>query len=209
MHEKVLTKKCKILLAKIENMTPPELKGWILAGGTGLALQLGHRVSEDLDFFRTDKYKIARLHTALRSFGEYETLQEDEKTLTVILSETKLSFFCIADPFIFETIPYSFFSVADVRDIALMKILAISGRGSKKDFIDLYTILRKEITLQELFKLIPKKYGASRGNIYHILKSLAYFNDAEKEPLPKMLEPFNWNECKGFFVRQAHSLILP
>lgn len=89
-----------------------------------------------------------------------------------------------------------------------MKLLAICSRGSRKDFIDLYTILRGDITLQEYFRLLPEKYGASRINTYNILKSLTYFEDAEKEPIPRMLVPFSWEECKAFFIRAAHSIIL-
>jgi len=209
MHEKVLPKGGRDLLARLQKTGSPLLKGWILAGGTGLALIIGHRKSEDFDFFRTDLFKVSALHEILKNLGDYETLQEDERTLTVLISRIKLSFFCIADPFLFKPAPYSFFSIADVRDIALMKLIAISGRGSRKDFIDLYSILRRSDTLQELFKLIPKKYDKGRANAYHILKSLTYFEDAEKEPMPAMLEPFRWEECKNFFIRQAHAMVLP
>jgi hypothetical protein len=99
--------------------------------------------------------------------------------------------------------------VADIRDIALMKLIAISGRGCRKDFVDLFTIVRIGVALQDLLGLLPKKYGAGRVNAYHILKSLTYFEDAEKEPMPVMLEPLNWKECKAFFTREAHSLVLP
>ncbi|OGQ55964.1 MAG: hypothetical protein A3I75_06085 [Deltaproteobacteria bacterium RIFCSPLOWO2_02_FULL_50_16] len=208
MHKKALPKGSEKLLMRFEKKSSFELAGWVLAGGTGLALQIGHRVSEDFDFFRTDKYQIKRLHETVKEIGTYETLQEDDKTLTVMVSGIKTSFFCVPDPFIFKTIPYRFFSIADIRDIALMKLIAISGRGSKKDFIDLYAILRKKITLQELVGLVPRKYGSGRANIYHILKSLTYFDDAEKEPVPRMLEPFNWNECRNFFIRQSHRMIL-
>lgn len=209
MHEKVLPKGAKVLLKRLADIRSPMLDGWILAGGTGLALQLGHRRSEDFDFFRSDKVKITNLHEILKSAGSYETLQEDEKTLTVLVSGIKLSFFCIADPFIFKPIPFSFFGIADIRDIALMKIVAISGRGSRKDFVDLYSILRRGQSLDELFKLIPKKYGKGRDNIYHIFKSLTFFEDAEGEPVPRMFEPFNWKECRNFFIRHAHSVVLP
>ena len=72
-----------------------------------------------------------------------------------------------------------------------MKLIAISGRGSRKDFIDLYTILRNGPILKDFFPLLPIKYGAGRANVYHILKSLTYFKDAEREPPPTMLEPFD------------------
>jgi hypothetical protein len=193
----------------LEQDRAPQLAGWILAGGTGLACQIGHRVSDDLDLFRTDSLDVRTLHEALRQHGTYETLQEAEHTLTVLLHGTKLSFFRVREPFLFEAVPYRFFSIADVRDIALMKLAAISGRGSRKDFADLYIILQNEPSLEAYFDLLPRKYDPSRLNTYHILKSLTYFDDAETEPMPQMLVPFGWAECKAFFVREARAIVLP
>jgi hypothetical protein len=209
MHEKVLPKHSLELLRDLEGDSSPLLANWILAGGTGLAFLLGHRISEDLDFFRTDPLDLRELHRVLEAHGHYETLQESEHTLTVLLQRTKLSFFRVRDPFIFEPQPYRFFSIASIEEIALMKLAAVSSRGSRKDFADLYLILQNGGTLEGYFELLPRKYGASRVNSYHILKSLTYFEDAEKEPMPRMLVPFDWEECKAFFVRQARAILLP
>ena len=105
--------------------------------------------------------------------------------------------------------PHRFFSIASIRDIALMKLVAIAGRGSRKDFADLFLILQNPPTLESYFDMLPEKYGASRINTYHILKSLTYFDDAEIEPMPHMLVPFDWEECKAFFIRQARAIVLP
>jgi hypothetical protein len=209
MHPKVLPAGSRQVLARLSKSKLPALQGWILAGGTGLALQVGHRISEDFDFFRTGGMNIRGLREVLEQLGSYETLQEAEHTLTILVRGVKMSFFAVADPLLFETKPYSFFSVADTRDIALMKLAAVSNRGSRKDFVDLYTILRSGPKLGEYLGLLPRKYGKSRINEYHILKSLTYFADAENEPMPVMLEPFNWKECKAFFVREAHAIVLP
>lgn len=208
MHEKVLPRGSRALLAKLESLSAPELDGWTLAGGTGLALQLGHRVSEDLDFFRSDRFSPVRLHHLLTRVGQTELLQEDDRTLTVIASGVKLSFFHVVDEILFSTIEYSFFRLAELRDIALMKLAAVSGRGSRKDFIDLYTILQGSLTLEQCLERLPDKYGEDRVNIYHVLKSLTYFDDAEREPMPRMLEPFDWDKCKSFFVREAHAIVM-
>jgi len=208
MHEKVLPKHSLALLTELGSDPSEQLKGWTLAGGTGLAFRLGHRISEDLDFFRTDAGDVRALHEVLADHGPYETLQEDTHTLTVITHKTKLSFFKVRDPFLLPTTPHRFFAVADIRDIALMKLAAISGRGSRKDFIDLYLILQDRPTLREYFAWLPRKYGADRINLYHIAKSLTYFSDAEAEPMPRMLIPFNWNNCKSFFIREAHAIVL-
>jgi hypothetical protein len=209
MHEKVLPQHSLELLSRLETEKSPLLSGWTLAGGTGLAFHLGHRVSDDLDFFRTDDLDIRLLHGIFRRHGRYETLQEEEHTLTVLLHKTKLSFFRVRDPFLFKAAPYRFFAIAAVRDIALMKLAAISGRGSRKDFADLYVILQNRPTLEGYFDLLPRKYDARRLNYYHILKSLTYFDDAEAEPMPRMLIPFDWEECKAFFVREARAIVLP
>jgi len=209
MHEKVLPRHSLELLTALEKNPSPLLSNWTLAGGTGLAFHLGHRISEDLDFFRTDNLDVRTLHDALAAHGRYETLQEAEHTLTVLIQQTKLSFFRVRDPFLFDSLPHRFFSLASVSDIALMKLAAISGRGSRKDFADLFIILQNEPTLEAYFDMLPRKYGASRINTYHILKSLTYFEDAEAEPMLQMLVPFDWNECKAFFVRQARSIVLP
>jgi hypothetical protein len=208
MHEKVLSAGCLELLTRMESDPSFPGKDWMLAGGTGLALQVGHRQSDDLDFFLTELPDARRLHERLRSFGMYETLQESDHTLTVLLGGTKLSFFRANDPFLFPGIPYRSFSIAGVRDIALMKLLEITNSGSRKDFIDLYIILRGSTTLLDYFALLPEKYDPSILNTYSILKSLLYFEDAETEPLPGMLVPFQWEECKAFFVRAAHSIVL-
>lgn len=209
MHEKALPPESVKVLNRLEKDKSPILRGWILAGGTGLALQLGHRLSEDFDFFRTDDVDVRQLHEVLKQHGAYETLQEASHTLTVIVSKTKLSFFRIRDPFIFDTTPYRFFSLAAVREIALMKLIAISDRGCRKDFVDLYTILHTGLSLRGCLHSLPNKYGPHRINAYHILKSLTYFDDAETEPMPRMFEPLEWTECKAYFVREAQRITLP
>ena len=208
MHERALPEHSLELLNRLETAGSPLLRGWTLAGGTGLAFRIDHRVSESLDFFRTDAVDARTLHEAIGGQGSYETLQESEHTLTVLLCGTKLSFLRVGDPFLFDPTPYRFFAIADIRDIALMKLAAISGRASRKDFIDLYMILQDGPSLAEYFDLLSRKYDPRRLNTYHILKSLTYFADAETEPMPRMRVPFNWKECKAFFVREARTIVL-
>lgn len=238
MHTETLPRGSRQTLDWLDRLSAPALRNWILAGGTGLALQIGHRISEDFDFFRTDDMDARALHDVFKAYGAYETLQEAEHTLTVRLDRTKLSFFCVRDPFLFGSLPYRFFTIADITDIALMKIAAISGRGSRKDFIDLFFILSgppflaeksgglsreassaaKEamedkpqsasLFLRQILELTIKKYGASRANRYHLLKSLTYFDDAEREPMPQMLRAVDWNACKRFFIQAAQDVIM-
>lgn len=208
MHEESLPPGSKQILDWLARQNAPALAGWMLAGGTGLALQIGHRLSEDFDFFRTDAMDVRALHGVLQVYGAYETLQETEHTLTVRLDQTKLSFFCVCDPFLFSGRPHRFFMIADMADIALMKIAAIAGRGSRKDFVDLFFILSGSLSLRQSLELVTKKYGASRVNRYHLLKSLAYFDDAEREPMPRMLCPVDWDACKRFFIQAVRDVTL-
>ena len=91
------------------------------------------------------------------------------------------------------------------RDIALMKLEAISGRGSKKDFIDLYFLLCS-FSLSELFEKYPLKYGIEISNHYHLLKSLAYFEDAEHEPMPKMCDNISWEQVKSHIGKEVKKI---
>jgi hypothetical protein len=209
MHEKALPPASRELLAGIGAIPPECLQGWTLAGGTGLALRLGHRRSEDFDFFRNKGMDTRALYEAMAGITACETLQSGERTLTVLAGGVKLSFFQVADPLLFDSAPYAFFRVADPRDIALMKLLAITNRGSRKDFIDLYTILRDGPVLKDYLDLLPRKYGEGRLSDYQVLLSLTYFDDADAEPMPEMLEPFDWEQCKAFFEREARALVLP
>ena len=127
----------------------------------------------------------------------------------MLVDGVKLSFFQVRDPFLFPATPFSFFGVADLRDIGLMKLLAVTNRGSRKDFVDLFTLLQTAPSLSDYLQLLPRKYGPGRVNPYQVATSLTYFEDAEAEPLPRMLVPFEWSACKEFFIREVRALVLP
>ena len=209
MHTETLPATSGELLASLTNREATEFRGWVLAGGTGLALQLGHRISEDFDFFRTHGLNTEALFERLSEVAACETLYSDERTLSVLIDGVKLSFFQVREPFLFPATPYTFFDVADLRDIALMKLLAVTNRGSRKDFVDLFAILQTAPTLGDYLQLLPHKYGPGRLNPYQVTMSLTYFADAEGEPMPNIITPFEWEECKAFFVREVRALVLP
>jgi hypothetical protein len=95
--------------------------------------------------------------------------------------------------------------IADIEDIACMKLDALANRGTKRDFIDLYCIAQ-QLPLPDVIVLFQKKYASVHYNLLHIKKSLVYFDDAEEEPLPDMHVPIQWNEVKEFFKREAVKL---
>lgn len=89
--------------------------------------------------------------------------------------------------------------------LAAMKLEAISGRGRKRDFIDLF-FLAKQIPLEQTLKLYEKKYKALSNNLRHLLNSLVYFDDADEDDMPKMLKKVSWEEVKKFFQTQTIKL---
>lgn len=102
---------------------------------------------------------------------------------------------------------YGNLKIANCLDVAAMKLDAISGRGAKKDFIDLF-FLMDIFSLLDLFKAYDEKYGVEIGNEYHLLKSLVYFEDAENQPMPKMLKPVEWSEIKKTIIQKVKQIKL-
>lgn len=204
MYEEVLEQKTKRVFRKIKDIKI--LSEFYLAGGTGLALQFGHRKSIDLDWFSPKVFSLKKLKNELSSSGKLKIDGEDEDTLNCALDGVKLSFFKYPYRVLFPFIRYKNIILADFKDIACMKIDVISSRGSKKDFIDLYFILKK-ISLKELLGLFDKKYKNIEYNRLHILKSLSYFVEAEKQPLPAMLKEISWDVVKKDIIRETKKLI--
>ena len=94
-------------------------------------------------------------------------------------------------------------SLALLEKTGAMKIAAVMDRGTKKDFIDLFFLSKKGISLEKYFQFYDKKYKALKNNLYSIIISLSYFNDAENSDMPKMIEKISWQEVKKFFEKEA------
>jgi hypothetical protein len=177
-----------------------------LAGGTGLALRLGHRRSLDLDFFAEGGMDEEALLRDLQRLGELSVIAQAKETLDVHLFETKVSFLAYPYPVLFPFDLYAGVPVADPRDIACMKISAISSPGTRRDFTDLY-LVSKTYGLEELLRLFERKYARVHYNRIHVLKSLVYFEDAEKDPPPALLIGLGWQEIKDFFLRSVPTFL--
>lgn len=204
MFEKSISEKTKLVLEKIGKMSLKEK--FYLAGGTALALQLGHRESIDLDWFSQADFFNRGVKEQLASAGKLEIASEEDGTVNASLEGVKVSFLRYPYKLIFPLINLGEIKFADERDIAAMKIDAMSSRGSKKDFIDLYFLLKK-YSLDELLGFFEKKYQGINYNKLHILKSLVYFNDAEDEPMPIMIKKISWEEVKEFISATANKNI--
>lgn len=177
-----------------------------LAGGTALALQLGHRLSVDLDWFSAKKFSVAKLKKELSRLGKLEITGEEPGTLHGVLNGVKISFFHYEYKMLFPFVNDGGIKVADARDIAAMKLDTISSRGSKKDFIDLYFLLQ-EYPLEEIIGFFEKKYRGIKYNKVHILKSLTYFESAERDPMPIMLKRVGWDSVKKNITAAAKHIL--
>jgi hypothetical protein len=181
------------------------LDGSYLAGGTGLALHLGHRRSHDLDFFSRDPIKPEALSRTMKSLAGFALAAQAPDTLHVTVQTTKVSFLAYPYPVLFPLVAFQGVNVADPRDIACMKLSAIASRGTKRDFVDLYEVARR-YGLAQLLEWFKQKYAGVNHSLTHLLKSLTWFEDAEKDPMPDLLAPLPWEEVKRFFQSEASRL---
>lgn len=177
---------------------------WYLAGGTALALQVGHRQSVDLDFFNPSAdFSEGRLVKHFEK-TEWSTSFVKEATIYGKLLGAKVSF--IGYPFFIpgeEPVWYGSVRVLQPRDIAVMKIIAISQRGKKRDFIDLYWYTHNLRPLEEVILRVFDQYPNIDHSMHHILKSLVYFENAEADPMPNLNFAADWGKVKGYFKREV------
>lgn len=204
MHPKVLGADAWRVVRRL--VEGHHLDGWTLAGGTGLALQLGHRVSEDLDFFRAGSFDTQSIVDRIAGVGPLAVQAMAAGTLHMTLSGVRLSFLGAQAPLLFAGTPYRGLTLADPRDIAVMKVVAIGGRGSRKDFVDLYLFLRNGGSLEDVLKLTRRRFRGVDYNEYHLMKSLVFFEDAETEPMPRMLRRVSWPEIKKTIIAEVRRL---
>ncbi len=185
-----------------------ELSAFYLAGGTGAALQLGHRLSADLDLFCERPWSWERVAPLLSACGPVGIDRQEEGTFVGSVGVVRLSLFHYPYVLLMEPIATRFgIPVAGLLDIGCMKLVAVSQRGSRKDFVDLYELGRAGLGIREIMDALSEKMPAVRLNPIHVLRSLAYFEDAEAEPDPIMLVPYDWSVVREYCLRQADSLL--
>jgi hypothetical protein len=173
----------------------PELKSFRLVGGTALSLLFGHRKSIDLDFFSDIPLEKDVLIPALEDvFGRIVTINDRSKSIyQCIIQDVKVDFVCVRDPFLnpvqlIEGIPF-----ADIKDLIALKLNAVKGRGVKKDFWDVARLLQ-DYTLSDLFQFYHDRYNYD--DTFAVIRSVAYFDDAEDTITPESLDGMTWEKVK-------------
>ena len=190
------------LLKKLQSI--PEMADTRLVGGTALAFHLGHRLSIDLDLFgHFDQETITE--TLKSEAFDYFTILTDGKSIKhYLINQVKVDLVKYDRYQWLEDVIYDDqIRIAGLKDIAAMKIAAITNRGSKKDFIDLFFLL-KPFSIKEIIGFYQMKYPDS--NTFSAIRSLTYFDDAEKGESPKMLIPTNWKDVKERIIAEVKQL---
>jgi predicted nucleotidyltransferase component of viral defense system len=178
-----------------------------LAGGTALALQLGHRLSVDLDFFSpTEDIPTLRpaLEKALASFRP--TLADSAwGNLVYLARDVRVGFYGNGYELVTPLVVTDEARLASIEDIALMKLDALLSRAARKDFYDLYFICQK-ISLRQILTLAPQKYPSTRDFETQTVKRLTYFENAEQDLDPTLLQSVSWETVKKYFMEQAKEI---
>lgn len=178
-----------------------------LAGGTALSLQIGHRQSVDLDFFSATEDIPTIRQALIQSFDLLETQITDTSwgNLVLLVNGIRVGFYGYGYTLINPLVEYEKIQLASVEDIALMKMDALLSRASRKDFYDIYFIC-KNISLNQLFSKVHKKYPSIRDFEVQVTKRLVYFETAELDTDPILLSTIYWQAVKDYFIQQAKEI---
>ena len=174
-------------------MREPLLKDTRLVGGTALALQLGHRSSVDLDLFGHFSCDDIQLRTMLASYGRIQVISSSANVKIFTINDVKVDIVNYDSPWIEDMVVHEELRLASMAEIAAMKIRAIIGRGTRKDFVDIYFLLQ-QFTIFQIMDFYHKKYPDF--NDFIAVKSLTFFDDAEQVPMPMMHDETSWETMK-------------
>lgn len=182
-----------------------------LAGGTSLALQIGHRFSIDIDLFTQKDFDPSEIITELEKNLKFNIIQQKVNTLTINIeypdnssNYIKTDIIKYPYPLINNIITIDGIRLLTIEDIIPMKLSAIANRGAKKDFYDIYYLLNR-YNLQEMLVFFSKKFP--NINHFHLIKSLSYFEDADEDANPKVFKKLSWEDVKIKIEQAANKLL--
>jgi hypothetical protein len=202
MHDDILDPAQRAALSALK---PAADRGFYLAGGTGLCLHLAHRRSVDIDLFRTESFDSEAIARELGASGvDLRDMRSAPATIHAQVLGVRTSLLSFPYPPLEAPIPtVAGVPVASVRDIAAMKVEAIASRGARKDFYDLYFICHSGLSLDDALDAFRARFASASPDIYHRLRALTFFDDAEREPELLLLRPAQWGDVRSFFEVEA------
>ncbi|MCI0432755.1 MAG: nucleotidyl transferase AbiEii/AbiGii toxin family protein [Gemmatimonadetes bacterium] len=197
LHVEVLPRNQQALLRQLGSVA--RQSGFYLGGGTAVAIQLGHRLSLDFDWFTEARFRDPVILAAnLRDSGLEVVIEStDAGTLHTRCNGIPVSFLEYRYRLLAERIPWPEYGceIASLHDLACMKLAAVVSCGLKKDFLDVYAILETRFSLAELLGMYREKYGVSDTG--HVLTSLTFFDDADPEQMPRLFWTVGWDDVKS------------
>ena len=182
-------------------MSQPELKNFALAGGTSLSLQIGHRISVDLDFFGNSPFEIDEMLDLLHTLGKVSILKQSRNILITEVNGVKVDFVNYRYPLLRNILEIDGIRLVSTADIAAMKFSAVAGRGRKRDFTDIYFLLQT-FSLAEIMSFYNTKYND--GSEMMVARSLTYFDDADGDQDMQMLKKAPWNTVKKTILKAVN-----
>src|SRR3989338_2239354 len=205
MHQEVLTKKGLELLPKLK-----QFEGFYLAGGTALALQIGHRTSVDFDLFCQDNIPKKLLVEVTKIFPEFKgdisPLINNPEELSLLINEVKITFLNYPFPVLNNFVYWDGLKMLDIPEFSATKAYTIGRRGLFKDYIDLFFVLSGDYAnLDQIMQLADKKYG-KEFNSRLFLEQLIYLDDVEETGIIFLKQPVDKKQIEAFFVQQVKQI---
>lgn len=179
------------------------MQNFLLVGGTALALQLGHRTSTDIDLFYNKSFDTALLRQEIENSFECEIRAVYKFALFLSIQGVKTDIVYQKSKILEPPLIYDNIRMASLKDLAAMKLMAITNRGKLRDFVDIY-ILLQQFKLQEMLEWWSEKF--TNDNYVLVLRSLTYFEDAVEESELKWFFPFNWNTIKKSIISSVREI---
>jgi len=205
MKPEAIKSEIKELLPELKNF--PEFS---LVCGTALALQIGHRVSIDLDLFTTEDLPnnlYLRIKKVFKNF-KINRIVNNKDQLSVVIGKVKIDFVSHKFPFVLKPVIYKGLKIITPAEIALMKAFTLSFRGTNKDYIDLYFLIKdKHITLQKINELGDKKYG-NEFNFNLFMQQLIGLEDLKIEPITFLRGKITEKQIQHFFEKEIAKIKL-
>ena len=206
MHLETLTSESKRIFSEIKDLTD-----FYLAGGTGLALQLGHRVSVDFDFM-SGKVILPNVLVAAEKLARTLKLSSrivvnNRDELTLFIGETKVTFLHYPFPVVSSLVGFEKIKIASILEIAAMKAYTIGRRGAFKDYVDIYFILKSGESLKSIGDLASQKYGDS-FDMRLFLEQLVYLKDIEDTHIQFLKEKVDKKKLQKFFEEKIRQFPL-
>lgn len=197
-HREVLAPDQAVVMSKVAEVS----RSWdaYLAGGSALALQLGHRRSLDFDWFTQRTIDPASLLKDVKSLGlPVQVRQNDEGTFLGHVGGVDFSVFRYPYGLVTTPVPFEGCHLASLEDIAAMKMTAVVQRATKRDYVDLHVLFEKgRVALSDVVATMQKKFSGIDPST--ALRALVYFNDVEGQPMPEMLAKISWDDVKRGLV---------